>query len=175
MSEAHEDDEAEEFYPPSKSQRKREAAALQSLGESLLTLTASELNHLEIPENLRTALEDALAFDSNEAKRRQRQYIGKLMRTIDPEPIERLLEQIQQRNNREKQHHHTLERWRERLIGEGSGGPKGALTDLLQQYPDIDVQRLRQLLRSHSREQQQGKPPRSFREIYQLLSQTITD
>jgi ribosome-associated protein len=160
--------------PPSKSQRKRDAVALQALGESLLTLNQSELNQLDIPESLRDALEQALKIDSHEAKRRQHQFIGKLMRTIDPEPIKCLVEQVEQRKGTEKQQLHTLEHWRERLISEVNGQKNGALTALLTEHPAIDAQQIRQLLRNHLKETQHNKPAKSFRLIYQLLAQVIT-
>lgn len=173
MSNPSYDEDLDEERPPSRSQLKREAAALQVMGESLLKLNASELAQLDLPETLKYALEDALRFDSNEAKRRQRQYIGKLMRTLDPEPIQALLTQMQQSKSQDNLHHHTIERWRDRLIAEAAHNGQQLLTQLMQSYPQLDLQRLRQLLRNTVREQHQGKPPKAYREIYHLLAETI--
>ena len=120
---------------PSKSARKRAAHAAQDLGEALLRLPAAELASLELPETLREALQAARRISSRAAGARQRQYIGKLMRQLDPEPIRAALAARSARAARETERFRRIENWRERLITGGSA----ALEELAQWYPAIDV------------------------------------
>ena len=120
---------------PSKSARKRAAHAAQDLGEALLRLPAAELSALELPEVLREALRLAQRITSRAALARQRQYIGKLMRQVDPEPIRAALAARSERDARETERFRRIENWRERLITEG----EPALAELAHWYPAIDV------------------------------------
>jgi len=129
----HSDDRGAER--PSKSARKRSAHAAQDLGEALLRLPAAELSALELPEVLREALRAARGISSRAALARQRQYIGKLMRQVDQEPIRAALAARSERDARETERFRRIENWRERLITEG----EAALEDLARWYPAIDV------------------------------------
>jgi len=120
---------------PSKSARKRAAHAAQDLGEALLRLPAAELSALALPEVLREALCLAQRITSRAALARQRQYIGKLMRQVDPEPIRAALAARSERDARETERFRRIENWRERLITEG----EPALAELAHWYPAIDV------------------------------------
>jgi len=129
----HDDDGGGER--PSKSARKRAAHAAQDLGEALLRLSDAELAALELPERLREALHAARSISSRAAGARQRQYIGKLMRQVDPEPIRAALAARSARDARDTERFRRIENWRERLITEGAA----ALAELAGWHPGIDV------------------------------------
>ena len=100
---------------PSKSQRKRDMTALQALGAELVALSADQLDRVELPERLREAIVEARQIKSFEARRRQLQYIGKLMRDVDAEPIRMTLEQWRGSAREATAQQHAVERWRDRL------------------------------------------------------------
>src|SRR5579864_4735717 len=110
----------------SKSARKREAASLQELGVKLSALPDQEIKALDLPENLFVALRDLRRLPSHGAQVRQRQYIGKLMRNIDPEPVLAKLAERKQRHDLEIRYFQQIERWRDRLLSE----PAVALAEL---------------------------------------------
>ena len=150
----------------SKSQLKRESHALQALGEKLVQLRKDQVAHIPLDESLRDAIELAQKIrKKHEAYRRQLQYIGKLMRSSDPEPIELALQQLMQPQREATAELHQLEAWRERLLSEGDP----AITALLEAYPDGDRQHLRQLVRQAKKEQAQSKPPKAARELFKYL------
>jgi len=149
----------------SKSQRKRDSSALQDLGETLVDLPAERLAKIEMPDNLRLAVQDARRITKHEARRRQMQYIGKLMRSTDPEPIQAALDAIAGVSAAENQRMHRLERLRLKLLED----EPAALAEIVAAHPAADLQQLRQLRRNALKEQEQNRPPRAFREIYQFL------
>lgn len=150
---------------PSKSQVKREMQALQELGEQLGALGAEQLKRIDLPEELRDAVRDYQRFTKHEARRRQMQYIGRLMRDIDPAPIQAALDEINGVSAAATARLHALERLRTQLLEDESA----ALAEIARDYPGADLQRLRQMRRNALREQEQGKPPKSFREIFRFL------
>ena len=101
---------------PSKSQKKRVQTALQDLGEQLIDLSDEQLASLSLDERLSYAVQEARRMKSHEAKRRQKQYIGKLMRDIDQEPIHALLSSLKRNDRRQKRVFANAERWRDRLV-----------------------------------------------------------
>jgi ribosome-associated protein len=155
---------------PSKSQRKRDSTALQGLGEALIDLPAERLAKIEMPDNLRLAVQDARRITKHEARRRHMQYIGKLMRSTDPLPIQAALDAVAGVSAAENQRMHRLERLRLKLLDD----EPAALAEIVAAHPTADLQQLRQLRRNALKEQEQGKPPRAFREIYQFLK-TLDD
>jgi len=171
--EEHLDDEFEgEFVEegPSRSQKKREVEALQKLGEALIDLDSSQLAQFELPAPLIDAISVARRIrQKHSAYKRQRQFIGKLMREVEPGPIEAALERMRSKGNEDAARLHLLERWRERLIAEGDT----ALTELIDEYPAIDPREVRQLIRNAQREAQMGKPPASARQLFRLLRESI--
>ena len=150
--------------PISKTQRKKAVHLLQALGEELVELNDDQLAAIELPETLREAVLAARRITKFEAKRRQLQYIGKLMRRVEVEPIRAALDSMLAGSRRQIAAHKRIEAWRERLFA----GP-GALDELLAEYPGADTQRLRELVRGALRERDAGSPPRSYRELYQAL------
>jgi ribosome-associated protein len=149
---------------PSKTQRKKEMTALQALGTRLVRLNAAQLAQLPLPDRLREAIAAAQRITAHEAHRRQLQYIGKLMRQVEPEPIERALDDLTGDSRAAVALMHHCERWRDRLLDDDS-----ALTELLQAHPTVDVQALRATIRAARRERDGQQPPRHARELYRLL------
>jgi ribosome-associated protein len=151
---------------PSKTQRKREMTALQALGERLTGLNAAQLARVPLPESLRDAIVATRAISAHEARRRQLQYVGKLMREVDPEPIERALQDLAGDSRLAVDLMHRCERWRERLLADDA-----ALTELLHEHPDSDAPALRALIRAARREHDGGLPPKHSRALYRWLRQ----
>jgi ribosome-associated protein len=157
---------------PSKSQLKRDMLALQALGEALVALSDEQLAGLDLPDDLRDAVRDArrIGVSKHGAIRRQRQYVGRIMREVDPAPIRAQLDALAGHSRAHTAWLHGLERWRERLIAGDQ-----VLTELLAEHPGADIPRLRTLIRNAQREQLQGKPPKSFRELFQVLRELIPE
>jgi ribosome-associated protein len=151
--------------PVSKTQRKKEMHELQSLGVDLVALAESQIADLAIPDKLRDALLAAKRIKSHEAKRRQLQYIGRLMRDVDPAPIRAQLDALVGHSAQEAARHRRLEAVREKLLADDA-----ALTAYVADHPGADLQALRTLIRNARREQkEEGRPPRAFRELFRLL------
>jgi ribosome-associated protein len=152
----------------SKSARKREAASLQELGVKLSALPDQEIKALDLPENLFVALRDLRRLPSHGAQVRQRQYIGKLMRNIDPEPVLAKLAERKQRHDVEIRHFQQLERWRDRLLSE-----PGAIDELLEEYPNADRSALSRLLEKAEKERLEQRSPVGARELFAFLRQLL--
>jgi ribosome-associated protein len=149
---------------PSKTQRKKAMLALQDLGTELVALNEEQLMSLGLPENLCDALIAAKHIAGFEARRRQLQYIGRLMRTIDPEPIRVHLAALKASSRGHAARLHELERWRERLLADAS-----AMAEFSRTFPGADMQRLHALIRSAQHERVTAAPPRSYRGLFRLL------
>ncbi|WP_254425591.1 ribosome biogenesis factor YjgA [Polaromonas sp. A23] len=165
---------AEEVGPPSKTQLKAEADEKQALGEALLTLRADLMARLDLPEKLIDAIAQARKITNFEGKRRQMQFIGKLMRPLDPEPIRAAIDEQKNGSAQLTLALHLAEQWRDKLIASDD-----ALGDWLAEHPDTDSQQLRALVRQARKDAKPEKPgeaPRhgkSYREIFQLVRQTL--
>ncbi|HKJ83008.1 MAG TPA: ribosome biogenesis factor YjgA [Mariprofundaceae bacterium] len=155
----------EEDHGPSKSQKKRESAALQKMGEELAELDASQLRQMEMPSELLYALLDVQEMHQHGARKRQFKFIGKLLRGLDPDGLQETLDTLHERKRETDLTFHLTERWRDRLIDEGDT----ALALLMQDYPQADAHQLRQLIRNTQRERRQNKPPKSSRQLFRLL------
>jgi ribosome-associated protein len=151
--------------PPSKSQRKRDMHALQALGVDLAALPATRLAALDLPEPLREAFTQLPRITRHEARRRHLQLIGKLMRSVDPEPLQRALDEAHGSSRTAVALLHRCEKLRDALLADDA-----ALTTLLAEHPGADAQRLRALIRAARREQAAGQPPRQTRELYRSLN-----
>jgi len=146
----------------SKTKRKREMHELQALGVALVELSESQLDFLD--EALRRAVLEAKRISAHEGRRRQMQYIGRLMRDIDPAPIRARLEEINGGSAQANARHKRLEALRGRLMADDA-----ALTEFAATHPSADLQALRALIRNSRKEQKEGKPPRAYRELFRLL------
>lgn len=165
-----EDEDQEEIIWVSKSEIKRDAEDLKQLGEKLVNLTKANLTKVPLDDSLKDAIELAQRLQK-EARRRQLQYIGKLLRSIDAEPIREALEKIENKHNQQQAMLHKLEILRDELIAKGDT----ALTDLLNEHPSADRQHLRNLIRAAQKEKEQNKPSKAYREIYQILKTLILE
>lgn len=148
----------------SKTKRKQEMHALQALGVALVALPESQVRLMRLPANLELAVLEAKRIKSHEAKRRQIQYIGRLMRDTDADPIREQLAVVEGHSAQAAAHHRRLEAWRERLLADDE-----ALTEFAAAHPRTDLQALRALLRNAKKEVMEGRPPRAFRELFRFL------
>jgi ribosome-associated protein len=148
----------------SKSQIKREMLALQKLGEKLVDLSPAQIEKIPLNQLLIDAIAEARLIRSREGKRRQMQYIGRLMRKIDAGPVEAAIEKIELKSREGKAAFHKIERWRDRLIAEDDT----AIEDLLGQFPDIDRQHLRQLVRN-AKKLKPGASTELFKYLWKLM------
>ncbi|WP_417926414.1 ribosome biogenesis factor YjgA [Cupriavidus nantongensis] len=163
--------EPEDDEPKSKSQRKRDMTALQDLGAELEALPRDRLARVPMPEALADAIHEARRINSHEGKRRQMQYVGKIMRGLEDEEVEvirQALEGFKGTSKAETARMHLIERWRELLLADDA-----ALTRFLGEHPGIDVQALRNTIRNARKEKELGKPPRYFRELFQAIKTAL--
>ena len=137
---------------------------LQALGAALAALSESRLKEMPLDQGLREALLEAKRITSHEAKRRQMQYIGRLMRGLDPAPIRSALAEAEGGSAQANARHRRLEAWRERLLGDDA-----ALTAFAAEHPGADLQALRALIRNARKEAGEGRPPRAYRELFRVL------
>jgi ribosome-associated protein len=164
----------EEVGPPSKTQLKAEADEKQALGEALLTLRADLMAKLDLPEKLLDAISEAKKITNFEGKRRQMQFIGKLMRPLDTEPIRAAIDEQANGSAQLTLALHLAEQWRDKLIASDD-----ALSDWLTEHPSTDSQQLRALIRQARKDAKPEKPgeaPRhgkSYREIFQLVREAL--
>jgi ribosome-associated protein len=149
----------------SKTQVKKEAEALQRLGEELIKLPRQKLARIDIPEELRKAVKDAQNIKSHVAQRRQRQFIGTLMRGIDPEPVHNALLQIDAGHPRESKKSKQAKIWIDRLLRNGPD----TIEELISTFPGFERQRLSQLIRNIKKEAKTGKPSKTLKILEQLI------
>jgi ribosome-associated protein len=162
---------SDEFEPeydrPSKSELKRQSNELQKLGETLIEAPRDRVKRVPMPDEVKDAILMAQTISNHEGRRRQLQFVGKLMRTLDEEEvavIQRTIESWKGTSKAEAAALHALERRREKLLADDK-----ALTQLLEEHPHLDVQHLRTLIRNARKEQAENKPPKAYREIFQIL------
>ncbi len=163
------DEFEQEYDRPSKSQLKREMTALQKLGEDLVEQPKDRVKRVPMPEDVRDAILECQQIKNHEGRRRQLQYVGKKMRTLTEEEvaiIQKTIDSWRGASKSETAAMHALERRREKLLANDA-----ALTDIMADYPSIDVQQLRALIRNARKEQAEQKPPKAYREIFQILKQ----
>ena len=151
----------------SKTQRKREMHELQALGAALVELAPSLLERIELPEPLSAAVREAHRISSHEGRRRHMQYIGKLMRSVDPEPIRAALGELEGSAAAARARHRRVEQWRDRLIGDDD-----ALTEFAREQPNADLQALRTLIRNARREIAAKSEPHAQRALFRVLRET---
>jgi len=153
---------------PSKTQRKAQMHSLQALGESLVALDARRFAELAADEALPERLVDAIAaarrITTWSARRRQLQYVGRLMRDVDPEPIRRRLDAWAQGRAHDAARMHDIERWRERLLADPQ-----VLAELAATRPSLDRARVARLVDRARAERANGAPPHAYRELFRLL------
>lgn len=166
------DQETGEFLGESRSQNRREALEVLALGETLVELTPAQLARLPIPEGLLEHIEYSKRITSHGARKRQLAFLAKQMRREEDETLDAIrnaLDANSETSRREVAIMHRMERWRERLLAEGDV----ALGELLDEHPEADRQALRTLVRNALAEKAKNKPPRAYREIYQVLRELM--
>ena len=161
-------DGAEE--PPSKSERKRAMHELQALGERLLDLDPGRLAELALPERLTDAIAQARGITQHEGRRRQLQFIGKLMRDVDPEPLKAALARIQRGSNAARARFAQVERWRDRMLADPD-----ALAQFLDAYPRSDRAAFAALVRDVRAERSRGSPPHKARALFRAITKVVDD
>lgn len=163
----------QEYERPSKSQLKREMEDLQKLGAELVDEPRDRVKRMEMPEDVRDAILECQTIKDHEGRRRQLQYVGKKMRSLEPEELAVIKKTLDVWRGVSKAHvaaTHALERQREKLLKDDS-----YLTELLSANPQLDAQRLRTLIRNAKKELAENKPPKAYREIYQIIKQLHED
>ncbi|MDJ0474730.1 ribosome biogenesis factor YjgA [Pantoea eucalypti] len=160
----NDEEEDEEIIWVSKSEIKRDAEELKRLGAELVDLGKNSLDKIPLDERLRNEVELAQRI-KKEGRRRQLQLIGKLLRSIDVEPIRIALDKLNNRHNQQVALFHKLEMLRDRLIEQGDE----AMGDVIALYPEADRQQLRSMIRNAQKEKAGNKPPKSARQIFQYL------
>ena len=167
--ERHVEQSSEDEIRPSRTQRKLNDQALQELGQALVSVSDDKLAELGLPERLREAIMQARTISKFGALRRQMQYIGRLMREEgDANSIRDQLNAWKGASVQETARLHLIERWRVQLLKDDR-----ALEELIAEYPQADVQRIRMLIRNTRRESEAQKPPKSFRELFQVLREIL--
>ncbi|MCB1663460.1 MAG: DUF615 domain-containing protein [Pseudomonadales bacterium] len=153
----------------SKSQIKREMEALQEMGKRLTELNNEQLSQVPVEENVFLAIKEYQRLTKHEAKRRQLQYLGRLMRNADAEAIAQVLNLFDSSHATHTQHFHQIETWRERLLNDPN-----SITAFIDEYPQVNVQHLRQLIRNTLKERDKGKDLGGYRKLFRELRELMT-
>jgi len=157
----------QEYERPSKSEMKRQSDELQKLGAQLIAEPRDRVKRVPMPDEVKDAILMCQTITNHEGRRRQLQYVGKMMRTLSEEEvavIQRTIDSWKGASKAETAALHALERRREKLLTDDK-----ALTSLLEEHPELDVQHLRTLIRNARKEQAESKPPKAYRELFQIL------
>jgi ribosome-associated protein len=155
--------------PPSRSQKKRDSSALQVLGGKLAELPDSALKRLALPPRLEEAIREYKKLTKHEAKRRQLQFIGALMRETDTDPLARAVEDMEAGNRSQAREFHVVEALRAALLSGDESGLEGVVA-LAPESEQAEVRsRIRMLVRNARAETEKNKPPRSSRTLFRLL------
>lgn len=159
----------QKYDRPSKSQLKREMTALQKLGEELVSQPKDRVMRVPMPEDVREVILECQKIKDHEGRRRQMQFVGKKMRSLEEDEldaIQKMLDSWKGASKAETAALHAVERKRDKLLADDK-----ALTELKERHPEVDMQQLRTLIRNARKEQAEGKPPKAYREIFQILKQ----
>ena len=160
------EDFTEDTGRPSKTKQKEVMHELRDLGAELVELSVGQLKRINVPENIFDAVRDCQKITAHGARRRQIQYLGKLMRSVDDEPIRAGLALLRGESSAETARLHRLERLRVRLLED-----EAVLAEIAAQWPGVDLQHLRTLRRNALKEKENNKPPKNFRAIFQILQE----
>ncbi|HJL60784.1 MAG TPA: ribosome biogenesis factor YjgA [Pseudomonadales bacterium] len=165
MSDRSEPEDDEFNERPSKSQRKRDVKAITDLGEKLMMIPQTQLDQLPYPKIVE-AIRKGKKINKGNARKRQLQYIGKLLRKVDLQEVHELIDRFDTSSRAHVLQFQQLETWRELLIKQD----KAVMGEILHQLPDIDIQHLHQLVRNAVREADEHRePPIHFRKLFQYL------
>lgn len=159
----------QEYERPSKSELKRQMDELQKLGAQLVAEPRDRVKRVPMPDDVKDAILACQTITNHEGRRRQLQFVGKKMRTLTEEEvavIQRTIDSWKGASKADTAALHALERRREKLLSDDK-----ALTTLLEEHPELDVQHLRTLIRNARKEQLESKPPKAYRELFQILKE----
>ena len=159
----------QEYERPSKSELKRQMDELQKLGAQLVAEPRDRVKRVPMPEDVKDAILECQTITNHEGRRRQLQFVGKKMRSLTEEEvavIQRTIDSWKGASKAETAALHALERRRDKLLADDT-----ALTKLLEEHPELDVQQLRTLIRNARKEQLESKPPKAYRELFQILKE----
>jgi len=162
------DPETGEYLAPSRSQKRRNALAVLDLAETLMELPEGKLSKVPMPDDLRDLVRDSRRITAQIARKRQMQFLAKAMRKEGEDVLDAIrsaLEPDREEARRDTARLHRLESLRERLLEDGDE----ALAEVLETHPNADRQKLRQLIRNARLEREKNKPPKAYRELFQLL------
>ena len=168
------DPETGEFLGPSRSEQRREALDIRSLGEKLVALAPAHLARLPIPEDLLEHIHDTQRITSHIAHKRQLQFLAKQMRRESDATLDAIRDAMELGGDAAKRETailHKVESWRARLLEDGDI----ALGDLMSEFPSADRQHLRQLVRNAGEERKKNKPPHAFRELFRELRELLAE
>jgi ribosome-associated protein len=157
----------EKYERPSKTELKRQSDALQDLGTELVNAPRDRVKRVPMPDDVKEVILDTQNIKDHEGRRRALQFVGKKMRSLDDEEIaviRRTIEGWKGASKADTAALHALERRRDKLLADDN-----ALATLLSEHPELDVQHLRALIRNARKEQAENKPPKAYREIFQIL------
>ena len=154
----------------SKTRRKRQMTDLQRLGAELVELSPEQLARIDMPELLRDAVLDCKRFTLHEARRRQMQYIGRIMRNIDSGPIAETLEGLQSPSRKQTALFHVAEKWRDELLADPE-----AIVRFEREFPHADAHRVRVLIEAVRGERAAKRAPKHFRELFHAVNATVTE
>ena len=149
----------------SRTQLKREVQSLQKLGEQLVALTPEQLQQIPMEEELLEAVLLAKKLKKHEAKRRQLQYIGSLMRQVDPEPIQIAFSRVDQEHQVDIHVFRQTEKWRDQLLS----GDNALIPTLTERFEDMDSQKILRLTESSRSEKAAGRQPKASRALFRYL------
>lgn len=159
-----------EFYDEdgnwiSKTQRKKDCDTMQEIGSRMIQLNHEELSQIEMDDELRRAIEEAQRMKSHGALKRQRQYIGKIIRGLDADTLSAQLDKVLHKHDIHNAEFKRLEKWRDSLLEDGDQ----AINGFIEHYPLTDRNHLRQLVRNAHREKKANKPPTAYRQIFKYI------
>ncbi len=156
----------------SKSQKKRNMLALQSVGAELVLLSTDVIAKLDLPDELRVAVLDAKRIPGSKhgGNKRQMQYIGRLMREVDPAPILVQLQALKAPNQKQTAQHHLAERWRERMLADAT-----SIAAFVREFPEAEQAILEKYLVDAKDDHAKQRPPKNFRLLYQTLHKHIVN
>lgn len=160
--------DAADGTPPSKTRRKRDMHDLQDLGAALVDVDPRVVAQLALPETLADAIALARTITKHEGRRRQIQYVGRLMRDVDPAPIRAALARLAGVGREAKAHFAAAEAWRDRLLAEAD-----AIDAFVVQHPGVDRATLAALVADARAERAAGRPPHRYRALFRLVAAAL--
>jgi len=152
----------------SKTELKKDSKKIQALGRSIAEMSNDEIKKFNFPLNIQQAINEFKSIKSNSAKNRQAQYLGKLLRSIDLTEAYVVMEQLRTNSQKGIQLDHYIEKWRDKLISD-----KEAITEFISLYSSSENQTIRQLIQNNLKEKASNKPPKSYRQLFQVIKVII--